>query len=303
MSPALAEGNWLSKFNKALFFNLFLLNYIVSYLITLPVGQPVNIDTCKRNIQNLIRYDRFALLPKTRTIRSGMPTQETIIMSVGGSLIVPDQIDTTFLTELKDLIHTEATNSGRRFIIIAGGGKTARRYQDAAAAVTELTGEDLDWMGIHATRLNGHLLRTIFRDIAYPVMITNPDEILDIHPSENVIIAAGYRPGCSTDLRAVQIAIRLKAAKIINLSNTDYVYSDNPHTNPAAVKIEDITWADFRTLIPSEWAPGLSSPFDPIAAREAEINSIEVAQLNGLKLDCLSDYLAGKPFVGTKIHV
>jgi uridylate kinase len=231
-----------------------------------------------------------------------MPEKETIVMSVGGSLIVPDQIDTTFLTNLKNLIHADAATSGRRFIIIAGGGKTARRYQDAAAAVTDLTSEDLDWMGIHATRLNGHLLRTIFRDIAYPVMITNPDDILDIHPSENVIIAAGYRPGCSTDLRAVQIAERLKATKVINLSNTDYVYTDNPHTNPDAVKIEDITWAEFRKLIPSEWAPGLSSPFDPIAAREAEIHNIEVAQLNGLNLECLTDYLQDKPFVGTKIH-
>ena len=231
-----------------------------------------------------------------------MSEKETVVMSVGGSLIVPDQIDTTFLTNLKNLIHTDAAENDRRFIIIAGGGRTARRYQDAAAAVTNLTSEDLDWMGIHATRLNGHLLRTIFRDIAYPVMITNPDDILDIHPNENVIIAAGYRPGCSTDLRAVQIAQRLRATKVINLSNTDYVYTDNPHTNPDAVKIEDITWAEFRKLIPSDWAPGLSTPFDPIAAREAEIHNIEVAQLNGLKLDCLTDYLNNRPFIGTKIH-
>jgi len=30
-----------------------------------------------------------------------MPTNETIVMSVGGSLIVPDQIDTNFLKNLK----------------------------------------------------------------------------------------------------------------------------------------------------------------------------------------------------------
>lgn len=231
-----------------------------------------------------------------------MSHTETIIMSVGGSLIVPDAIDTTFLTNLKDLIHAEATTSGRRFIIIAGGGKTARRYQDAAAAVTDLTSDDLDWMGIHATRLNGHLLRTIFRDIAYPIMIKNPDEILDIPDRENVIIAAGYRPGCSTDLRAVQIAEKIGATKVINLSNTDYVYTDNPHTNPNALKIEDITWAEFRKLIPKDWAPGLSAPFDPMAAKAAETHNIEVAQLNGLNLDCLKEYLASRTFIGTRIH-
>ena len=233
-----------------------------------------------------------------------MLEKETIVMSVGGSLIVPDAIDITFLTNLKNLIHEQAaTHSGRRFIIIAGGGKTARRYQEAAAAVTELTPDDLDWMGIHATRLNGHLLRTIFRDIAHRVVITNPDEVLDLHPSEQVIIASGYRPGCSTDLRAIQIATRVGATKVINLSNTDYVYTDNPHTNPDAVKIEDITWTEFRKLIPEDWAPGLSSPFDPIAAREAQTHGIEVAQINGLKLEALADYFDNKEFIGTKIHV
>ncbi len=230
-----------------------------------------------------------------------MQTPETIVMSVGGSLIVPDQIDSTFLTNLKDHVYTE-TAKGRRFIIIAGGGKTARRYQEAASHVSELTSDDLDWMGIHATRLNGHLLRTIFRDIAYRVMITNPDEILDINPSEKVIIAAGYRPGCSTDLRAVQIANRVGAKKVINLSNTDYVYTDNPKTNPNATLITDITWSEFRKLIPEDWGPGLSSPFDPVAARQAEQDGIEVAQINGSKLTELNNYLAGENFIGTRIH-
>lgn len=231
-----------------------------------------------------------------------MTTTETIVMSVGGSLIVPDQIDTTFLKTLKSLVTNEATQSGRRFIIIAGGGKTARRYQDAAGEVTDLTRDDLDWLGIHSTHLNGHLLRTIFRDIAYHIMIKNPDEVLDVPPQYRVIIAAGYRPGCSTDLRAVQIAEKIGAKTVINLSNTDYVYTDNPHTNPDAQKIEDITWADFRKLIPEDWAPGLSAPFDPVAAKVAERDNIEVAQLNGLKLSSLEDYLAGRPFIGTRIH-
>lgn len=222
-------------------------------------------------------------------------------MSVGGSLIVPDQIDTAFLRALKEFIEQE-TARGRRFIIIAGGGKTARRYQDAAAAVTETKSEDLDWLGLHATRLNGHLLRTIFRTLAHPVMVTNPDDVLDIPDSVPLIIAAGYRPGASTDLRAIQIADRVKAHKVINLSNTDYVYTDNPKTNPAAEKIENITWAEFRKLIPDTWDPGLSSPFDPVAAREAERLGIEVAAINGSRLDALSAYLTNDTFIGTRIH-
>lgn len=230
-----------------------------------------------------------------------MPTNETIVMSVGGSLIVPDQIDTTFLIKLKNFVDSETTN-GRRFIIIAGGGKTARRYQDAAAEVAKLENDDLDWMGIHATRLNGHLLRTIFRNIAHPAMITNPDDIQDVPQTAKVVIASGYRPGASTDLRAVQIANLVGAKKVINLSNIDYVYTADPREDDSAEKIEDISWTDFRAIIPEEWDPGLSSPFDPVAARTADESGIEVAIINGNHESALEDYLAEKEFVGTRIH-
>lgn len=231
-----------------------------------------------------------------------MSETETIVMSVGGSLIVPDAIDTKFLSNLKAFITEETVKHDRRFIIIAGGGKTSRRYVDAAKTVTELNNEDLDWIGVHATRLNGHLLRTIFRETAYRIMITNPDEVLDIPKSEKLIIAAGYRPGSSTDLRAVQIAERVGAKKVINLSNTDYVFTDDPNKNPEARKIEDISWPDFRKLIPEEWSANLSSPFDPVAAKEAEAKGIEVANINGQRIEELAKYVSGEPFVGTFIH-
>lgn len=231
-----------------------------------------------------------------------MSQHETIVISVGGSLIVPgDAIDTHFLSSLRDLVETETAN-GRRFILIAGGGKTARKYADAAKEVAPLEPDDLDWLGIHATRLNAHLVRTIFRDLAYPVIVTNPDDILDIPKTAKLIVAAGYRPGSSTDLRAVQIAERIGAKKVINLSNIDYVYTADPKTDPTATKIEDITWAEFRKLIPESWDPGLNSPFDPVAAREAEAKHIEVAAINGTKLLSLKSYLDGKAFTGTRIH-
>jgi uridylate kinase len=90
--------------------------------------------------------------------------------------------------------------------------------------------------------------------------------------------------------------------KVINLSNIEYIYTADPKIDPTAEKIEDITWAKFRTLIPDEWDPGLSSPFDPVAAKEAEQKNIEVASIDGSKLSSLRNYLEGKPFTGTRIH-
>jgi uridylate kinase len=225
-------------------------------------------------------------------------TKERIVVSVGGSLIVPDQIDTDFLTRFKDLI-LEKVKHGFTFTIIAGGGSTARRYQDAANSVTPLSQFDLDWIGIHSTRLNGQLLRDIFVGYAHPQVIKNPT--IDIEADEPIIIAAGWQPGCSTDYDAVLMAKNLGATRLVNLSNIDYVYTADPKKDPRATKIEKSSWSDFRALLPTEWNPGLSSPFDPIAAKEAEALGLEVAIINGKKLKEFSHYLDGKPFVGTVI--
>lgn len=224
--------------------------------------------------------------------------RERIVVSVGGSLIVPDGIDTDFLKRFKALM-LEKIEKGFSFSIITGGGKTARRYQDAAQAVTQLSPQDIDWIGIHATRLNAQLLRNIFVGYAHPEVIHNPT--VDISADKPVIIASGWQPGNSTDYCAVLMAKNLGATRLVNLSNIDYVYYSDPHKNPNAKKIEKINWADFRKLIPAEWNPGLSSPFDPVAAKEAEALGLEVAIINGARLEEFSNYLDNKPFAGTVI--
>ncbi len=224
--------------------------------------------------------------------------RERVVVSVGGSLIVPDQIDTRFLTALRTFV-LEKINEGFSFSIIAGGGSTTRKYQAAAAAVTPLSSTDLDWIGIHTTRLNAHLLRTIFAEQAYQHVIKNPN--IDVETDKPVIVAAGWEPGWSTDYDAVLIAKNLGAKRLVNLSDIDYVYDADPDTHPQAKKIEKASWAEFRTLIPDTWDPGLSCPFDPIAAREAETIGLEVAIINGQHLERFGDYLAGKAFIGTVI--
>lgn len=224
--------------------------------------------------------------------------RERIVVSVGGSLIVPDAVDTHFLSAFKKLI-LEKVQHGFTFSIIAGGGKTARHYQDAANAVTPLSRQDLDWIGIHSTRLNAQLLRNIFVGYAHPQVIKNPT--IDIEADEPITIAAGWQPGCSTDYDAVLMAKNIGARRLVNLSNIEYVYESDPQKNPNAKKIEKISWTDFRKLIPEEWHPGLSSPFDPVAAKEAEALNLEVAIISGRNLEEFSHYIDGQPFVGTVI--
>jgi uridylate kinase len=109
----------------------------------------------------------------------GQQKELPIIISVGGGLIVPNGgIDTNFLKKLNTFIRGQV-KKGKRFFLVAGGGRTARHYRDAGKAVSgDMTDEDLDWLGVHATHLNGHLLRTIFQDIANPRIIQNYDKKL-----------------------------------------------------------------------------------------------------------------------------
>jgi uridylate kinase len=214
-------------------------------------------------------------------------------------LIVPDQIDTVFLKSFRELL-LRKIGDGLSFYIITGGGKLARRYQEAAEEIRGgLHREDVDWLGIHSTRLNAHLMRALFLEEAQERIVKNPTR--SIRNNHSIIVGAGWKPGWSTDYCAVMAAKKLGAKKLVNLSNIDYVYTADPKKDPNATKIEQITWQAFRELIPKEWDPGLSSPFDPVAAREAQAADIEVAIVNGKKLEEFEKYLDGQPFTGTVI--
>ena len=227
-----------------------------------------------------------------------MEKGKIIIMSLGGSLIVPEEIDINWIREFKNLIE-KYLNQGYKFILISGGGKTARKYQNAARGITNLTGDDLDWLGIHATRINAHLIRTIFRNHTNPKIVKNPNE--KVRFREKILVAAGWKPGFSTDYDAVLLAKNFKVKNIINLSNIDCVYDKDPKKFKDAKRIKEISWKEFRKIVGNKWDPGLNTPFDPIASKEAEKMKMELAIMNGRNLGNLEDYLNGRKFIGTII--
>ena len=229
--------------------------------------------------------------------------KKTIIISLGGSLIVPDEIDSSFVKNFKKLI-VEYIKKGYKFILITGGGKTARKYIEASVKVgsSGVTSDDKDWLGIHATRMNAHFMRTVFRQYAHPKINTNPHDLEDFYNfKESVLVAAGWRPGFSTDYDAVVLAKYMDVKKIINLSNIDYVYTKDPKKFPDAKKIEKISWKDFRKIVGNKWDPGMNAPFDPIASKIAQEENIEVTIMNGKNLLNLQSYFNGKKFKGTVI--
>lgn len=225
---------------------------------------------------------------------------KTIVISLGGSVIVPGKIQVDFLKKFRAFI-LKFLKKGYRFVIVAGGGATARNYQDAASKITKISDEDKDWIGIHATRINAHLLRTIFKKEAYPIVLDSPFKPIN-GKEYNLFIASGWRPGWSTDYDTVLLAERFKADKIINASNITYVHERDIALDETARPIKEISWKNYRKLIDSEWKPGMNVPFDPVAAKAAAKLKMEVIVTKGTDLKNLENILKGKKFKGTVIH-
>lgn len=227
---------------------------------------------------------------------------EKVVISLGGSLIIPNgEIDTEFVSAFKELIELKVKD-GLQFFIIVGGGNTARRYQQALSLVLEdnVEDDDLDWAGIYSTRLNAHFVRIIFKEISCEHIITDPGEIPNC--DSPVTIGSGWKPGWSTDYVMVRVAEKVGAKRVVNLSNISHVYSADPKKDPDAKKLGDLTWDDYREIIPKEWTPGSNTPFDPIASKEASDSGLSVAIMNGDDLGNLERFIDGEDFEGTTIH-
>lgn len=227
--------------------------------------------------------------------------EKRFLISVGGSLVVPGEIDVNFIKHFHDCI-VARVREGYSFVLVVGGGKTARNYIDAAGKIHTIENEDQDWLGIHATRMNAHFLRTIFREWAHPKINTNPHDLEDFYQAkEPIIVAGGWRPGFSTDYIAVVLAKYLDFKTIINLSNIDRVYNADPKQHKDAKCFDALSWGEFRALVGDTWSPGMNAPFDPVASKLAEEEGLTVVVMDGADTENLERYFLGEDFVGTTI--
>lgn len=224
--------------------------------------------------------------------------KDTIVIAMGGSLLIPENIDIAFLKHLKEMMK-HLINEGYQIALVIGGGKVCRYYQAAAREFDNVNDIDLDWIGIKTIHLNCELVQRACSDLdIHENIILRPEDIKGLN--ESLIIVGAWEPGCSSDTDAVEMAEHIGASRIVNFSNTSHVYSEDPRINPDAQRYENLSWGEYRELIPAEWTPGLSAPFDPVASRLAQEKNIDVAIL-GSSIENLENYLHGRDFEGTII--
>jgi uridylate kinase len=223
------------------------------------------------------------------------------VISLGGSIVAPDGVDEQFLKDFTALIRSFIeTDEKRRFILVVGGGGPARVWQKAYREVSQtVKNEDADWIGVMATRLNAQLVKAVMGDWCVQDVVTDPTQVDPL--TGRVLVAAGWKPGFSSDYDAVLLAECFQADSVINLSNIEKVYTDDPKKNPDAKPIDAISWADFRALVGDEWIPGKNVPFDPVASRHAAKIGLKVICAAGKNLENLRKILSGEAFTGTTI--
>ncbi len=239
---------------------------------------------------------------KLLAVHGVMDDKGWIVVSLGGSIIVPEGgINVEFLRGFTGLVR-QLIDEGYRFVLITGGGSTCRHYQQAAREICDVSDEDLDWLGVHATRLNGHLIRTLFRDVAASRIVTDPEQDELPEGEHRILVGAGWKPGWSTDYDAAILARRLGARRLVNLSNVPYIYAADPRVNPDAERFKRIDWDKLRSIIGDEWSPGKHVPFDPVAARLCQESGIEVALLAVHDLENVRAAMKGQEFQGTRIN-
>lgn len=221
------------------------------------------------------------------------------VISLGGSIFFPQEIDVGFLKNFRQLIISRV-EQGDRFIIITGGGRLARLYQNALAEINNADDIQRDWVGIYATQANGKFMQKVFDEYACDTFVINPQE--EVTFDKPILIGAGYEPGCSTDMDAVLIAQTYNTKTILNISNIEKIYTADPRTNPDAEPIDTMTWAALREIVGNTWRPGMNVPFDPTAAKLAQELQLKVVSLSGKNLDNVRDFFEGNEFIGSTIE-
>jgi uridylate kinase len=224
------------------------------------------------------------------------------VISLGGSIIAPDGVDTPFLKQFSRMIRQYLdADQDRRLIFVTGGGGPARTWQTAYRELADHPDDDAqDWIGIAATRLNAALIRAVFSDYCPDAVVTDPTAALTF--SGRVLVAAGWKPGFSSDYDAVLLAERFGGNTVINLSNIAKVYSADPRLDPKAVPFDNMTWAQLQDLVGDTWIPGKNVPFDPIATRKATELKLKIVIAAGREIENLKNLLEEKPFNGTLIE-
>jgi uridylate kinase len=225
--------------------------------------------------------------------------KKVIVISLGGSLIIPDEINTNFLKEFKKTILNNTKKN--KFIIVCGGGSIARRYISALreAGINEKL---QSFSGISTTRMNARFMSYFF-NVNQEYGVPHSMRILRKYLKKQDVIFCGaleYKPNQTSDSTSAQIAKRFRTI-FINLTDVQGLHDKNPKEFKDAKFIPIISWKNFDKMANKlKFKPGQHFVLDQTASRIIMKDKITTYIL-GKSMSQLNNLLKNKKFKGTII--
>jgi len=224
---------------------------------------------------------------------------KTVVISLGGSLIVPDKIDYDFINNFKDLIFKF---KNIKFVIVTGGGRVAREYINVLRK-EGLSQKMQSLIGIAVTRLNARFMSNFFKsDVCNTIIQNSLKDIKNLLLKNRIVFCGGlrYQEDNTSDGTAAQVANYLKC-EFVNMTNVKGLYNKDPRKYRDAKFIKEINFNDFYKMINKiKYEAGQHFVLDQNAAKIIKENKIKTVII-GRDLKNFENYLKGKEFIGTII--
>ena len=225
--------------------------------------------------------------------------KKVIVLSLGGSLIIPDNINVDYLKKFKKTVLKNTEKY--KFIIVCGGGNIARKY---ISALSEVGMNDLfqSFAGISATRMNARFMSYFFRQNQERGIPHTMKELKRYIRKYDVVFcgALEYKPDQTSDSTAAEIAKKFRTI-FINLTDVQGLYDKNPKEHKDAKFISKISWENFNKIIDKiKFKPGQHFVLDQTAAKMI-MKSKTTTYILGKNMNQLENVLKGKKFKGTII--
>lgn len=225
---------------------------------------------------------------------------QPVVVSIGGSILLTGQNDTGYLGNLAALLRR--VGGSVPLVITTGGGRTAREYIGLGRTLG-LTDIELDELGIDVTRLHARLLAGALGLPTATHPPTTVREAVEALRHGSPVVLGGTEPGHTTDGVAALVAVRLRAARLVNATSVDGVYDADPRTNPHARRLERLSWPQFLEIVRSSATgePGQTFLFDRLGAEALGRAAIPLRVVDGRDLGNLEAALGEGPFDGSEV--
>ena len=223
---------------------------------------------------------------------------KTVVVSIGGSVVLSDEADALFLRKLTALFK-KISNEYKLFVIV-GGGKIARRYIQFGRELG-FDEDTLDLIGIDVTRVNARIITNLLGVSNKEIPQTTSEALkLDLP----IVVMGGTNPKHSTDLVGAELAEKIKAVRFVNATNVDGIYDKDPNKFKDAKQLKEVSIDQLIEKYGTKWGTAGKNIFmDEPALDIIKRARVPTFVVNGKRLDQLEKAMLGQPFDGTTILV